>query len=139
VGNAAGDPIDSWLNPTSGLVGLLAVATSSRLAAVLKADGARVCADDLVEAFRSGALTVGSVAGAVALGGLLVLHSDPERIYDGLEACSFINALLELGPGTPRGAPACGISRTSARSSEASPTKPASATPSPSLTPGTSS
>jgi len=103
VGNAAGDPIDSWLNPTSGLVGLLAVATSSRLAAVLKADGARVCADDLVEAFRRGALAVGSVAGAVALGGLLLLHSDPERIYDGLEACSFINALLELGPRHPAG------------------------------------
>jgi hypothetical protein len=28
-------------------------------------------------------LAAGSVAGAVAIGGLLVLHSDPERIYDG--------------------------------------------------------
>ena len=42
MGNAAGDPIDSWLNPTSLLVGVLAVATSAYLAAVyLAADAAR--------------------------------------------------------------------------------------------------
>src|SRR5687768_11691658 len=34
VGNAAGDAIDSWLNPTSVLVGMLAVVTSAYLAAV---------------------------------------------------------------------------------------------------------
>src|SRR5215218_6735921 len=34
VGNAGGDPIDSWLNPTSLLVGVLAVSTSAYLAAV---------------------------------------------------------------------------------------------------------
>jgi cytochrome bd ubiquinol oxidase subunit II len=85
LGNAAGDPIDSWLNPTSVLVGVLAIATSAYLAAVwLTADGARAERDDLVEAFRTRALAAGVVAGAIAFGGLFVLSSDAERIYDGL-------------------------------------------------------
>jgi cytochrome bd ubiquinol oxidase subunit II len=85
LGNAAGDPIDSWLNPTSVLVGVLAVATSAYLAAVwLTADGARAGRDDLVEAFRKRALAAGVVTGAIALGGLFVLRSDAEDIYDGL-------------------------------------------------------
>src|SRR5919106_4945774 len=42
VGNATGDAIDSWLNPTSMLVGALSVATSGYLAAVwLTGDAAR--------------------------------------------------------------------------------------------------
>jgi cytochrome d ubiquinol oxidase subunit II len=85
LGNAAGDPVDSWLNATSVLVGVLAVATSAYLAAVwLTADGARANRDDLVEAFRKRALAAGVVAGAIAFGGLFVLSSDAERIYDGL-------------------------------------------------------
>jgi cytochrome bd ubiquinol oxidase subunit II len=85
LGNAAGDPIDSWLNPTSILVGALAVATSGYLAAVwLTADAARADREHLVEAFRQRALAAGAVAGALALGGLLVVHADAERIYDGL-------------------------------------------------------
>jgi cytochrome bd ubiquinol oxidase subunit II len=85
LGNAAGDPIDSWLNPTSFLIGVLAVATSAYLAAVwLTADGARAGRDDLVEAFRIRALAAGVLAGAIAFGGLFVLSSDAERIYDGL-------------------------------------------------------
>jgi cytochrome d ubiquinol oxidase subunit II len=85
LGNAAGDPIDSWLNPTSVLVGVLAVATSAYLAAVwLTADGARAGRDDLVEAFRIRALAAGVVAGTVAFGGLFVLSSDADPIYDGL-------------------------------------------------------
>jgi cytochrome bd ubiquinol oxidase subunit II len=85
LGNAAGDAIDSWLNPTSVLVGVLAVATSAYLAAVwLTADGARAGRDDLVEAFRTRALAAGLIAGAIAFGGLFVLSSDAEPIYDGL-------------------------------------------------------
>jgi len=85
LGNAAGDPIDSWLNPTSVLVGVLAVVTSAYLAAVwLSADGARAHRDDLVEAFRKRALAAGVVAGAVAVAGIFVLRSDARPIYDGL-------------------------------------------------------
>jgi len=95
VGNAAGDAIDSWLNPTSLLVGALAVATSAYLAAVwLTADAARAGQDDLVEAFRRRALAAGALAGAVALGGLLVLHSDAERIFSGLTSGAGLVGLL---------------------------------------------
>jgi cytochrome bd ubiquinol oxidase subunit II len=85
VGNAAGDPIDSWLNPTSIAVGVIAVATSGYLAAVwLTADAQRAGQHDLVQAFRGRALVAGAVAGAVALAGLVVLHGDARRIFDGL-------------------------------------------------------
>jgi cytochrome bd ubiquinol oxidase subunit II len=95
VGNAAGDAIDSWLNPTSILVGMLAIATSAYLAAVwLTADAARAGRDDVAEAFRGRALASGALAGAVALGGLLVLRSDAERIYDGLTSGAGLVAVL---------------------------------------------
>jgi cytochrome d ubiquinol oxidase subunit II len=95
VGNAAGDAIDSWLNPTSILVGVLAVATSAYLAAVwLTADAARAGRDDVVEAFRKRALATGAIAGAIALGGLFVLRSDAERVYEGLTSGSGLVAVL---------------------------------------------
>jgi cytochrome bd ubiquinol oxidase subunit II len=85
VGNAAGNLITSWLNPTSILVGLLTVTFSAYLAAVyLAADAARSEEDDLVEAFRIRALGAGSVAGGLALAGLLVVHADEHPLYTGL-------------------------------------------------------
>ena len=94
LGNAAGDAIGSWLNPTSALVGVLAVATSAYLAAVwLTADAARAGHDDIVEAFRARALATGAIAGAIALGGLFVLRSDAERIYEGLTSGSGLVAV----------------------------------------------
>jgi cytochrome bd ubiquinol oxidase subunit II len=95
VGNAAGDAIDSWLNPTSVLVGTLAIVTSAYLAAVwLTADAARAGQDEVADAFRSRALASGAVAGAVALGGLLVVRSDAERIYEGLTSGGGLVAVL---------------------------------------------
>jgi cytochrome bd ubiquinol oxidase subunit II len=94
VGNATGDAIDSWLNPTSVVVGVLAVLSSGYLAAVwLTADGARAGRDDLVAAFRGRALASGALAGAAALGGLIVLQSDAERIFDGLTPSAGLVAL----------------------------------------------
>jgi cytochrome bd ubiquinol oxidase subunit II len=85
VGNAAGDPVSSWLNPTSVLVGALAVVTGAHLAAVfLAGDSVRAGQPDLVRAFRARALASGALAGAVALGGLLVVRSDAPDLYDGL-------------------------------------------------------
>jgi cytochrome d ubiquinol oxidase subunit II len=85
VGNAAGDLFSSWLNPTSILIGCLAVATAAYLAAVyLSADAARVGDADLVRRFRARALGAGLVAGAIAIGGLAVLHSHAHPLYDGL-------------------------------------------------------
>jgi cytochrome bd ubiquinol oxidase subunit II len=95
LGNAAGDAIDSWLNPTSILVGVLAVATGAYLAAVwLTGDAARAGRDDLVAAFRTRALATGAVAGALAIGGLFVLRSDADRIYDGLTSGWGLTAVL---------------------------------------------
>src|SRR3954467_4651058 len=85
VGNAAGDQFSSWLNPTSILVGLLAVASGSYLAAVyLSADARRLGDDDLERRFRIRALGSGLVAGAMAVAGLVVIHHDAHPLYDGL-------------------------------------------------------
>ena len=82
VGNAAGHLFSSWLNPTSILVGVLAVATAAYLAAVyLSADAVRLGQPDLERQFRVRALGAGLVAGAIALGGLAVLHSDAHPLY----------------------------------------------------------
>jgi cytochrome bd ubiquinol oxidase subunit II len=85
VGNALGAPFDSWLNPTSVLVGVLAVVSGAYLAAVyLAGDAVRAGLPDMVEAFRRRALGVGALAGAVAIGGLFVIRSDARPLYDGL-------------------------------------------------------
>jgi cytochrome bd ubiquinol oxidase subunit II len=84
-GNAEGDLLTSWVNPTSALIGTLAVVTAAYMAAVfLAADAARHGRGDLVEAFRKRALGAAVVAGAVALGGLAVLRSDADLVWDGL-------------------------------------------------------
>jgi cytochrome d ubiquinol oxidase subunit II len=95
VGNALGDPVRSWLNPTSVLVGILLVATSSYLAAVyLAADAHRVGEPNLERDFRARALGAGLVAGAIALLGPLVLRSDAPRIWDGLTSGSGLAMVL---------------------------------------------
>ena len=67
VGNAAGDLVASWLNPTSIVIGVLAVATGAYLAAVyLAADARRIGDEELAQAFRRRALAPGVVAGALA-------------------------------------------------------------------------
>lgn len=84
-GNALGDPWSSWLNPTSILIGVLAVVTGAYLAAVyLAGDARRGGFDDLVEAFRARALGAGAVAGVIAVGGLVVLRDDARSLFDGL-------------------------------------------------------
>jgi cytochrome d ubiquinol oxidase subunit II len=85
VGNAAGDLVTSWLNPTSVLIGALAVATGGYLAAVyLAADAHRLGERALELDFRTRALVSGLCAGALALGGLLVIRSDAPALYAGL-------------------------------------------------------
>ncbi|HYT09356.1 MAG TPA: cytochrome d ubiquinol oxidase subunit II [Mycobacteriales bacterium] len=87
VGNAAGDLVTSWLNPTSVMIGTLAVATSAYLAAVyLAADARRLGERGLERDFRLRALWSGLVAGALALAGLLVTRADARPIWDGLSS-----------------------------------------------------
>ena len=85
VGNAAGEPFESWLNPTSLLIGVIAVLSGAYLAAVfLAGDSVRAGQPDLVRAFRVRALGAAAATGLVALGGLFVLRSDARMLYDGL-------------------------------------------------------
>ena len=85
VGNAAGNLVTSWLNPTSVMIGTLAVALSAYLAAVyLAADARRFDEWGLERDFRLRALSSGVVAGALAVAGLLVLRADARPIWDGL-------------------------------------------------------
>jgi cytochrome bd ubiquinol oxidase subunit II len=95
VGNARGDLVTSWLNPTSGLIGGLAVVTAAYLGAVhLAADAARMGRSGLVEGFRRRALAIGVVAGAVALGGIGVVRIDAEFIADDLTSGDGLPAML---------------------------------------------
>ncbi len=85
VGNATGDAVTSWVNPTSAVVGVIGVATGAHLAAVfLAGDAKRAELPDLVKAFRTRALASGVVAGVLALGGIGVLAADAEDLFDGL-------------------------------------------------------
>jgi cytochrome d ubiquinol oxidase subunit II len=85
IGNATGDPWDSWLNPTSALIGVIAVLTGAYLAAVfLAGDSVRAEQPDLARAFRARALVAGGASGVVAIGGLAILRSDSRSLYDGL-------------------------------------------------------
>jgi cytochrome d ubiquinol oxidase subunit II len=81
----AGDPLSSWTEPTSLLIGALSVATGAYLAAVfLAADASRLEMPDLVDAFRRRALGTAAVAGLLAIGGLAVVEADAPDLYEGL-------------------------------------------------------
>ncbi|HWB23082.1 MAG TPA: cytochrome d ubiquinol oxidase subunit II [Gaiellaceae bacterium] len=92
VGNPGGTLWTSWLNATSIEVGVLAVATAAYTAAVfLSGDAERHGDHALAERFRLRALGAGIAAGAVATVGLVVLHSDAERLFH----------RITQGPGLP--------------------------------------
>jgi cytochrome d ubiquinol oxidase subunit II len=94
-GNAEGDLVTSWLNPTSILIGTLAVVTAAYMAAVfLAADAVRRRQPELADAFRTRALAAGIVAGAVAMIGLPVVRSDAEEIWSGLTSGWGLAAVL---------------------------------------------
>jgi cytochrome bd ubiquinol oxidase subunit II len=85
VGNAAGEPFGSWVTLASFVLGALFVVIGAHLAAVhLTGDAARRGDTDLAEQFRLRGIGSGIVAGALALGSLLVIRSDAPRLYDGL-------------------------------------------------------
>jgi cytochrome d ubiquinol oxidase subunit II len=85
LGNAAGDLVTSWLNPTSVFIGALAVATGAHLAAVYLAADARRLGERALELdFRARALGSGLGAGVLAVAGLLVVHYDAPALFNGL-------------------------------------------------------
>jgi cytochrome bd ubiquinol oxidase subunit II len=85
VGNATGDPVTSWVNPLSLVIGALFTATGAYLAAVfLVSDARRAHAPDLERYFGTRALVSAVVTGAVAAVGLFELHRDARYVFDGL-------------------------------------------------------
>jgi cytochrome bd ubiquinol oxidase subunit II len=85
VGNAEGDPITSWLNPASLLIGVLFVATAAYLAAVFLVSDARRFGDSELERyFAARARAAAVAAGVVAVAGILVVREDARYVYDGL-------------------------------------------------------
>jgi cytochrome d ubiquinol oxidase subunit II len=84
-GGQAGDPVHSWINPTSILGGLLAVAAVAFLAAVyLVWEADRLADDSMVEYFRIRAIGAAIVCGVIALGGIFVLHRESPYLFGGL-------------------------------------------------------
>ncbi len=115
VGNATGDPVSSWLNPVSVMVGVLFVATCAYLSSVfLVSDARRAGSDDLERYFTTRALASGLATGALAVAGIVVLHSDARYLYDGLtheglplvilSALCGLGAVVVLRRGARRGA-----------------------------------
>jgi cytochrome d ubiquinol oxidase subunit II len=111
--NRPGDPITSWVNPTSMLGGVLAVVVCAYLAAVfLVAEASRRDLPDLERSFRTRAIVAGVVAGAVAFAGIFVLRDDAPRLFHHLtgvalplvviSGLSGLGALTLLGRGVAR-------------------------------------
>src|SRR4051812_2973138 len=102
AGGKAGDPWDSWINPTSILGGVLAVAVCAYLASVyLFFDARRFDDDEMVEYFRRRAVGAAVVTGVIAVAGIFVLHSDARYIFDGLTSRALplviISAICGIG------------------------------------------
>jgi cytochrome d ubiquinol oxidase subunit II len=83
VGNAAGNEITSWLNPSSILVGLLAVAIGAYAAAVyLLAEAHRHGVADLYGYFRTRARIAGVVGLLLGIAVLVALRFDEKQMFD---------------------------------------------------------
>ena len=108
----AATPSRAWLNPMSVLVGVLAVvARGAYLAAVyLAADAERAGPRRSARGFRARALVTGVVAGALAVGGLVVVHADAPALFDGLTGGAGLALRDRLGRRRRRGARA-GVAR----------------------------
>jgi cytochrome d ubiquinol oxidase subunit II len=102
AGGEAGDPWASWLNATSILGGVLAVAVCAYLAAVyLVWDARRMDDDEMVDYFRARAIGAAIATGIVALAGIVVLHDDATYVFHGLTSRALplviVSALCGLG------------------------------------------
>ncbi len=85
VGIERGAIFTSWINPTSILGGILAVATCAWLAATyLTVDSMRSGEQDLAEAFRKRALYSGVFLGVMTILGIGVLDYDAHILFEGL-------------------------------------------------------
>ena len=97
-GKAQGHLVSSWLNPTSAVIGALAIASSAYLAAVYLCDDAQRRGEHaLVAPYRRRALGAGTVAGLLAVAGLVVLQRDAHPLYRELIAGPGLPAVIVSG------------------------------------------
>jgi cytochrome bd ubiquinol oxidase subunit II len=90
--------VSSWLNPTSAVIGALAIAISAYLAAVYLCDDAQRRGEHaLVAPYRRRALGAGTVAGLLAFAGLGVLQRDAHQLYRELIAGPGLPAVIVSG------------------------------------------
>ena len=103
VGNAAGDSVTSWLNPLSLVIGL-ALRRHERLprGGVPRQRRPRAGAPDLERYFANRALVSAVVTGALAVVGLVALHSDARFVFDGLTGDALPLVILSLVCGERR-------------------------------------
>jgi cytochrome bd ubiquinol oxidase subunit II len=85
AGGKAGDPVHSWINLTSVVGGVLAVAAVAYLAAVyLVWDARRLDDGEMVEYFRRRAIVAAVLVGIVGFIGIFVLRADTPYLFSGL-------------------------------------------------------
>ena len=85
AGGQAGDPVHSWINPTSIHAGILAVAAVAYLAAVYLVWDARRLGDTaMVEYFRRRALIAAAVVGVLGVVAIFLLPADAPYLFQGL-------------------------------------------------------
>ena len=85
AGGQAGDPVASWINPSSIHAGVLAVAAVAYLAAVYLVWDARRLGDTaMVDYFRRRAIFAAAVVGVLGLVGTFVLRADAPYLSGGL-------------------------------------------------------
>jgi cytochrome d ubiquinol oxidase subunit II len=101
IGNAKGDPVTSWLNPVSLVIGAMFVAGGAYLAAVFLVSDARRFGDPGLERyFTVRALAAAVVVGVLAVVGVFVLRDDARYVYDGLTSEGLPLVLVSLVCGT---------------------------------------
>ncbi|HEY9337065.1 MAG TPA: cytochrome d ubiquinol oxidase subunit II [Kribbella sp.] len=97
AGGKAGDPVDSWLNPTSLVTGVLAVVVAAYLAAVyLVWDARHFRQFAMAEYFRRRAVVSAIVAAVVAVAALFVLNAKASHVFDGMTSRALPAAILSV-------------------------------------------
>ena len=100
AGGKAGDPVDSWINPTSVLGGVLAVAAVAYLAAVyLVWDARRLDDVEMAEYFRRRAIVAAVAVAVIAVVGVFVLRADAAYLFDGLTSRALPLVILSVACG----------------------------------------
>ncbi len=100
AGGKAGDPWDSWVNPTSILAGVLAVCLAAYLAAFfLVRDADRLSDEKMVAYFRRRATVAAVATGVMAVAGIFVLSKDAEYLFDGLTSRALPLVILAVACG----------------------------------------